>query len=56
MTLTDFVTLAEKLHSLTVKQVRVRIISFVEKCYHACFGIKFGDQDKLFAPHSCCKT
>ena len=29
---------------------------FVEKFYHACFGMKFGDQDKSFAPHSCCKT
>ena len=56
MTLTDFVTLAKILHSLTVKQVRVRITPFVEKYYHACGGIKFGDQDKMLAPHSCCKT
>ena len=56
MTLTDFVSLAEILHSLTVKQVRLRITPFVEKYYHACSGIKFGYQDKTLAPHSCSKT
>ena len=29
---------------------------FVEKYCHACFGMKFGDQDKSFASHSCCET
>ena len=28
----------------------------MKKCYHAYFGIKLGDQDKSFAPHSCCKA
>ena len=29
---------------------------FVKKAYQAYFGVKLGDQDKLFAPHICCKT
>ena len=33
-----------------------RITKFVKSCYHAYFGIRFGDQDKSFAPHTCCKT
>ena len=33
-----------------------KITDFVKKTYHAYFGVKFGDQDKPFAPHVSCKT
>ena len=35
---------------------QAKITEFVKKAYHAYFGIKLGDQDKLFALHICCKT
>ena len=48
MTLTDFVTFLEKLHSLNAKDSLhyyyitffLIITFFVKKCYHAYFGIK----------------
>lgn len=39
----------------TLKQ-RTNISKFVEKAYHAYFGIKLGDQDKSWAPHSVCRS
>lgn len=38
---------------VTQKQ-RQNITSFVKQAYHAYFGIKLGDQDKLWAPHTVC--
>ena len=35
---------------------QLNITSFVRDAYHAYFGIKLGDQVKIFAPHSCCKS
>ena len=35
---------------------QANITSFVKKCCHAYFGMKLGNQDQSFAPHSCCKT
>ena len=35
---------------------QAKITEFVKKAYHAYFGIKLWDQDKLFAPHICCKA
>ena len=35
---------------------RNRITEFIQKAYHAYFGIQFGDQDKPWAPHVVCKT
>ena len=32
-----------------------KITDFVKKAYHAYFGVKLGDQDKLFIPHVSCK-
>ena len=32
------------------------ITQFVKSYYHAYFGIRIGDQDKSFAPHTCCRT
>ena len=32
------------------------VTSFIKRAYHAYFGIKFGDQDKIWAPHMVCKT
>ena len=39
----------------TPKQ-RTIISDFVKKAYHAYFGIKLGDQDKPWAPHSVCRS
>ena len=35
---------------------RANITNFVKKAYLAYFGIKLGDQDKSWAPHSVCRT
>ena len=39
----------------TVKDQRMNISEFVQKAYHAYFGMKLGDQDKNWAPHIVCK-
>ena len=33
-----------------------KITQFVKSCYHAYFGIQIADQDKSFAPRTCCRT
>ena len=33
-----------------------RVTELLQKAYHAYFGVQFGDQDKLWAPHVVCKT
>jgi hypothetical protein len=35
---------------------RTTISDFVKKAYHAYFGVKLGDQDKSWAPHSVCRS
>ena len=40
---------------LTSKTHRVRITPLVKKAYELYFGCKVGDQDKMWAPHICCK-
>ena len=35
---------------------QAKITDFVKKTYRNQFRVKLGGQDKLFAPHSCCKT
>ena len=35
---------------------QAKITDFVKKAYQAYFGVTLGDQDKLFAPHICCKA
>lgn len=42
--------------SLTLKSRRENITSFVKKAYLSYFGMKLGDQDKHFAPHTVCHT
>lgn len=32
------------------------VTNFVKRAYHSYFGMKLGDQDKLWAPHMICKT
>ena len=39
----------------TIKHQRTNISDFVQKAYHAYFGMKLGDQDKHWAPHIVCK-
>ena len=36
----------------TIKQQRMNISDFVQKAYHAYFGMNLGDQDKNWAPHN----
>lgn len=38
-----------------IRQQR-NITEFVKKAYYAYFGIKLGDQDKPWAPHTACRT
>ncbi|KAI5696331.1 hypothetical protein M8J76_008968 [Diaphorina citri] len=40
----------------TPLESRKPVNEFVNKAYHAYFGIKIGDQDKSWAPHEVCKT
>jgi hypothetical protein len=40
----------------TRKEFRKPISDFVKKAYLAYFGVKLGDQDKIWAPHIACKT
>ena len=35
---------------------RVKITEFVKKAYLSYFGVKFGDQDKPWAPHLACRS
>lgn len=35
---------------------KAKITDFVEKAYHAYFGLKLGQHLRPFAPHICCKT
>ena len=35
---------------------RYPVTNFVKRAYHSYFGMKLGDQDKLWAPHMICKT
>lgn len=39
----------------TLPENRKNITNFVERAYMAYFGVKLGDQDKYWAPHSICK-
>ena len=39
----------------TIAKQRQNISTFVKQAYHAYFGIKLGDQDKLWAPHTVCR-
>ena len=32
------------------------VTEFIQKAYHAYFGVRLGDQDKPWAPHVVCKT
>lgn len=41
---------------LTFKSQKRTFTPLVLKAYELYFGIKVGDQDKLWAPHICCKT
>ena len=42
--------------SFTTPKQRSTISEFTKKAYHAYFGVKLGDQDKYWAPHSVCRT
>ena len=33
-----------------------RVTEFIQKAFHAYFGVQLGDQDKPWAPHVVCKT
>ena len=33
-----------------------RVTEFIQKTYHAYFGVQLGDPDKPWAPHVVCKT
>lgn len=35
---------------------RQNITTFVKRAYHAYFGVRLGDQDKGWAPHTVCRT
>ena len=35
---------------------RNRVTEFIQKAYHAYFGVQLGDQDKPWAPHVVCKS
>ncbi len=39
----------------TLPENRKNITDFVERAYMAYFGVKLGNQDKYWAPHSVCK-
>lgn len=39
----------------TVLKQQLNITDFVKKVYFAYFGLKLGDQDKVWAPHKVCK-
>lgn len=41
--------------SFTIEKQRQNIATFVKQAYRAYFGIKLGDQDKSWAPHTVCK-
>ena len=40
----------------TIVPNRNTATGFIKRAYHAYFGIKLGDQDKVWAPHMVCKT
>ncbi|CAI5785163.1 Hypothetical predicted protein [Podarcis lilfordi] len=40
----------------TIAPNRKPVTSFIRRAYHSYFGIKFGDQDKAWAPHMVCKA
>ncbi|CAH1114823.1 unnamed protein product [Psylliodes chrysocephalus] len=42
--------------SYVVVKQRQTITSFVKNVYHAYFGVKIGNQDKSWAPHSVCSV
>ena len=39
-----------------MKENRKLITDFVKRAYLRYFGVKLGDQDKVWAPHIVCKT
>ena len=41
---------------VTLPSRQSNITHFVKLAYHAYFGVKLGDQDKAFAPHTCSNT
>ena len=40
----------------TLVPYRNPVTTFIKKTYHAYFGMKLGDQDKVWAPHMVCKS
>lgn len=40
----------------TLKEDRTTVSDFVKRAYLGYFGVRFGDQDKIWAPHQVCKT
>ena len=42
--------------SYIISMQRQNITTFVEKAYYAYFGVKLGDQDRSWAPHTVCRT
>ena len=40
----------------TLEENRKPVTGFVKRAYLECFGVKLGDQDKIWAPHIVCKT
>jgi hypothetical protein len=41
--------------SFVITKQRQNITSFVKQVYYAYFGVKLGDQDKSWAPHTVCR-
>ena len=41
---------------VTFAKQRKAITAIVKKAYHLYFGCKIGDQDKSWAPHTCCRN
>ena len=42
---------------VTMPDQHSKITQLAKSCYHqAYFGIRIGDQDKSFPPHTCCRT
>ena len=39
-----------------ITDARNRVTEFIQKAYHACFGVQPGDQDKPWAPHVVCEN
>ena len=39
-----------------INDERNRATEFIQKAYHAYFGVQLGDQDKPWAPHVVCET